>query len=61
MLDMFESNIKDDRTDVDLLYGVLLDWGLPLSLPHKMEQIAGVTVHNVNEGDLIEYKNQIEN
>jgi adenine-specific DNA-methyltransferase len=37
MLDHLESNIKDDRTDLDLLYGVLLDWGLPLTLPHKIE------------------------
>ncbi|MBW7572490.1 site-specific DNA-methyltransferase [Caproiciproducens faecalis] len=53
MLDHLVSNVKDDRTDMDLLYGVLLEWGLPLSLPHKMEQINGVTVHTVNEGDLI--------
>ena len=30
-----ESNIKDDRTDLDLLFGCLLDWGLPLSLPYS--------------------------
>ena len=47
------SNIKDDRTDMDLLYGCLLDWGLPLSLPHTREQIDGVTVHTYNNGDLI--------
>lgn len=53
MLDKMESNIKDDRTDLDLLYGVLLDWGLPLSLPHKMETLGDVTIHTVNDGDLI--------
>lgn len=47
------SNIKVDRTDMDLLYGCLLDWGLPLSLPHTQEQIDGVTVHTYNDGDLI--------
>lgn len=52
-LEMFTSNIKEDRTDLDLLYGCLLEWGLPLSLPHKMEQIGDVTVHTVNDGDLI--------
>ncbi|MHB1421065.1 MAG: site-specific DNA-methyltransferase, partial [Bacillota bacterium] len=31
----------------------LLEWGLLLSLPHKMEQIGGVTIHTVNDGDLI--------
>lgn len=47
------SNIKADRTDMDLLYGCLLDWGLPLSLPHTQEQIDGVTVHTYNDGDLV--------
>lgn len=47
------SNIKDDRDDMDLLYGCLLEWGLPLSLPHSSEQIDGVTVHTYNNGDLI--------
>ena len=31
LVDMI-SNIKEDRTDLDLLFGCLLDWGLPLSL-----------------------------
>lgn len=53
MLEKMESNIKDDRTDLDLLYGVLLDWGLQLSLPHKMEKLGDVTIHTVNDGDLI--------
>ena len=47
------SNIKDDRDDMDLLYGCLLEWGLPLSLPHTSENIGGVTVHTYNNGDLI--------
>ena len=53
LLDMFESNIKEDRTDLDLLFGCLLEWGLPLSLPYSSEQIEGCTVHNYNDGDLI--------
>ncbi|KYZ77825.1 type III restriction endonuclease subunit M [Anaerosporomusa subterranea] len=53
MLAGLESNIKEDRTDLDLLYGVLLDWGLPLSLSHKMEAIDAVSVHTVDEGALI--------
>ncbi|MCF0242986.1 MAG: site-specific DNA-methyltransferase [Treponema sp.] len=52
-LDMFESNIKDDRTDLDLLFGCLLDWGLPLSLPYTSETIEKFTVHTYNSGDLI--------
>lgn len=52
-LPQMESNIKDDRTDLDLLFGCLIDWGLPLSLPYKSEQIDGCTVHTYNDGDLI--------
>lgn len=48
-----ESNIKPDRTDLDLLYGCLLDWGLPLSMPHTHEKIDGFTIHTYNDGDLI--------
>lgn len=53
MLAGLESNIKDDRTDLDLLFGCLIDWGLPLSLPYKSEKIDGCTVHTYNDGDLI--------
>ena len=52
-LHQLESNIKDDRTDLDLLFGCLIDWGLPLSMPYKSEQIDGCTVHTYNDGDLI--------
>ena len=52
-LEEMVSNIKEDRTDLDLLFGCLLDWGLPLSLPYKSEQIDGCTVHTYNDGDLI--------
>ena len=53
MIDTLVTNIKEDRTDLDLLYGCLLEWGVELSLPHKSEKIDGVTVHTVNGGDLI--------
>lgn len=53
MLSMLESNVKSDRNDLDLLFGCLLEWGLPLSLPYSSEQIDGCTVHNYNDGDLI--------
>lgn len=52
-LSQLESNIKSDRTDLDLLFGCLLEWGLPLSLPYSSEQIEECTVHNYNDGDLI--------
>ena len=53
MIAGLESNIKDDRTDLDLLFGCLIDWGLPLSLPYRSEQLDGCTVHTYNGGDLI--------
>ena len=39
------SNIKEDRTDLDLLFGCLVEWGLPLSLPYKTENICGYSAH----------------
>lgn len=53
LLSMLESNVKSDRTDLDLLFGCLLEWGLPLSLPYSSETIEGCTVHHYNDGDLI--------
>lgn len=53
LLTMLESNIKEDRSDTDLLFGCLLDWGLPLSLPYRKETIKGYNVHTYNDGDLI--------
>ena len=53
MLDGLVSNIKEDRTDLDLLYGCLLEWGVELSLPHTSETIDDVTVHTVDNGALI--------
>lgn len=53
MLSLLEFNIKSDRTDLDLLFGCLLEWGLPLSLPYSSEKMEGCTVHTYNDGDLI--------
>ena len=53
MLDRMTSNIKEDRTPEDLLYACMLEWGLELSLPHKVEKISGFNVHIVNNGDLM--------
>lgn len=59
MLAKLDSNIKEDRTDMDLLYGVLIDWGLPLSLNHRIEKIENITVHfydcPVDDGELLTY------
>jgi adenine-specific DNA-methyltransferase len=41
----YVSNIKEDRTELDLLFQCLLDWHLPLALKHATEEIDGLTVH----------------
>lgn len=41
-------NIKPDRTPEDLLFQVLVDWGVDLALPIKQEEIAGKTVFFVD-------------
>lgn len=52
-LDLFANNIKADRTDLDLLYGAMLAWGVQLDLPLQTEVVDGCTVYTVNEGDLV--------
>lgn len=52
MLGGMVSNIKPDRTDLDLLYACLLDWGVEISLSHTQAVINGCTVHNVDNGAL---------
>lgn len=52
-LDLFLDNIKDDRTDLDLLFGCMLRWGVELSLPMTQTKADGCTIHNVNDGDLV--------
>ena len=46
-------NIKDGTSDLSLLFGCMLDWGVQLSLPLSHFTIAGKTIHNVNDGDLV--------
>ena len=48
-----EDNIKEDRNDLDLLFGCMLDWGVTLDLPLRTEKVDGVNIHIVNEGDLV--------
>ena len=52
LLDSLESNIKEDRTDLDLLFACLIDFGVELSLPLKSETIDGVSVHTVQSGEV---------
>jgi len=51
-LDLFEDNIKADRTPDDLLTQVLLDWGLQLSLPIEQLTIENKQVFRVAENSL---------
>jgi adenine-specific DNA-methyltransferase len=52
--DLFDQveNIKEDRTPEDLLFQVLLDWGVDLSLPITQETIDGKTVFFVDQNAL---------
>ncbi len=52
-LDDLVSNIKEDRTDLDLLFGVLTDLGLPLGEKHEVMDIDGVRVHNYDDLSLV--------
>lgn len=52
LLDL-EDNIKEDRTDLDLLFDCMLRWGVELSLPLSSEKVGNCTIHNVNDGDLV--------
>ena len=46
-------NIKEDRTDLDLLFGCVLDWGLELSRPYTSEKVGSYTIHNYDDGKLV--------
>ena len=46
-------NIKEDRTDLDLLFDCMLRWGVELSMPLSSQKVDGCTLHNVNDGDLV--------
>ena len=52
-LDLFVDNIKEDRTDLDLLFDCMLRWGVTLDLPMTKTKVDGCTIHNVNEGGLV--------
>lgn len=53
MLENMQSNTKEDRTDLDLLFGCLVDWGLELDKPYTIKKINGHKVHIYNDGDLV--------
>ena len=47
-LDMFVNNIKPDRAPEDLLFQVMLDWGVDLALPITKQSIQGKDVFFVD-------------
>ena len=51
--DLFEDNIKTDRTDEDLLFQTMIDLGIELSAKIEKRSIAGKTVWSVSDGYLM--------
>ena len=47
------SNIKEGRTGLDLLFQVMLTWGMELSLAIDLEKVAGAEVYDVDQGSLM--------
>jgi len=52
LLTLLTDNIKDDRSSEDLLFQVLLDWGVDLTLPITKETIEGREVFFVDDNAL---------
>ena len=52
-LELLVNNIKEDRSDEDLLFQVLLDWGIDLTLPIRKEAICNKTVFFVDDNALV--------
>jgi adenine-specific DNA-methyltransferase len=52
-LDLFVDNIKPDRTPEDLLFQVMLDWGVDLALPLAKQTIQGNEVFFVDDNALV--------
>ena len=52
-LGLLEGSVKADRTSEDLLFQVLLDWGLELSLPIEQVEVAGQDAVVVDDGALV--------
>lgn len=52
-LDLFVDNIKPDRTPEDLLFQVMLDWGVDLGLPISKQTIQGNDVFFVDDNNAL--------
>lgn len=53
MLEGLESNIKEDRTDLDLLFDAVLRGGLELSMSYESDIIEDFVIHNYDDGSLV--------
>ncbi|OUO20270.1 site-specific DNA-methyltransferase [Alistipes sp. An31A] len=53
MQSLFSENVKADRTGEDLLFQVMLDLGIELSAKIETRQIAGKTVHLVDDNYMV--------
>lgn len=51
-LDVFANNIKTNRTEEDILFEILLKYGLDLTVPIEEKNIAGKTVYSIGLGTL---------
>jgi adenine specific DNA methylase mod len=53
--DLFDSvsNIKEGRSGLDLLFQVMLAWGMELSLAIDLKKVAGAEVYDVDQGSLM--------
>jgi len=51
--DLFDDNIKPDRTEEDLLFQTMIELGIELSAKIEQQQIAGKTVWSVSDGYLM--------
>ncbi len=47
------SNVKDDRNGLDLLFSILIDWGLELSYKFETITIDDISIYNYDNGSLV--------
>ena len=52
-LTLLAENIRPDRVDEDLVFQVMVDWGLDYSLPMVKESIRGCDVYSIDSGALV--------
>ena len=53
VLSAFETNVKPDRSALDLFFSCILEFGFTLDKPYKVEEILGYAVHDYDDGTLL--------